>query len=92
MNTVEAAAVLAIDELIGLEDLRFCTLRLEAGQERTTPAELGRTLAEVEQAHIERVLHDCGGNRSRAAQRLGIHRTTLLKKLRDVGLSPLASA
>lgn len=92
MNTVEAAAVLASEERIGDDDLRFCSLQLDASEERTSPAQLGRTLAEVEQAHIERVLHDCAGNRSRAARRLGIHRTTLLKKLRDSGLSPVASA
>ena len=92
MNTVEAAAVLATTELIDANDLRFCSLQLDPGTEPTNPAQLGRTLAEVEQAHIERVLDDCAGNRSRAARRLGIHRTTLLKKLRDSGLTAVASA
>jgi len=92
MNTVEAAAVLATSERIDAQDLRFCSLQLEPGTAASNPAQLGRTLAEVEQAHIERVLDDCEGNRSRAARRLGIHRTTLLKKLRDSGLSPVVSA
>lgn len=92
MNTVEAAAVLASEDRIDAKDLRFCTLQLDPGTEQSSPAQLGRTLAEVEQAHIERVLDDCAGNRSRAARRLGIHRTTLLKKLRDSGLSPVVSA
>jgi DNA-binding NtrC family response regulator len=39
------------------------------------------TLAEVEAAHIRRVLEHCGGNKSRAAQLLGIDRKTLRKKL-----------
>lgn len=41
------------------------------------------TLAEVELAHIRRVLEQCGGNRTVAAQALGITRQTLVKKLGD---------
>jgi two-component system response regulator AtoC len=39
------------------------------------------TLAEVEALHIRRVLALCGGNKSAAAQLLGITRQTLAKKL-----------
>jgi two-component system response regulator RegA len=39
------------------------------------------TLARVEWEHINRVLADCGGNVSRAAKVLGIHRRSLQRKL-----------
>ena len=39
------------------------------------------TLEEVELAHIRRVLAICGGNRTVAAQHLGITRQTLTKRL-----------
>ena len=39
------------------------------------------TLARAEWEHINRVLADCGGNISAAAERLGIHRRTLQRKL-----------
>lgn len=39
------------------------------------------SLARVEREHIERVLHDCGGNVSKCARVLGIHRRTLQYKL-----------
>jgi len=39
------------------------------------------TLEEVELAHIRRVLELCGGNRTAAAQHLGITRQTLTKRL-----------
>jgi len=39
------------------------------------------TLARVEWEHINRVLADCGGNVSRAARALGIHRRSLQRKL-----------
>src|SRR5207248_2893704 len=40
------------------------------------------SLAQVEWEHIHRVLHDCGGNVSEAARRLGIPRRSLQRKLR----------
>jgi transcriptional regulator of acetoin/glycerol metabolism len=40
------------------------------------------SLAEVERAHIERVLEDLDGNVSLAARRLGISRTTLWRKMK----------
>jgi two-component system, response regulator RegA len=39
------------------------------------------TLARVEWEHINRVLQDCGGNVSKAARALGIHRRSLQRKL-----------
>jgi two-component system, response regulator RegA len=39
------------------------------------------TLARVEWEHINRVLVDCGGNISRAAKLLGLHRRSLQRKL-----------
>lgn len=39
------------------------------------------SLARAEWEHINRVLHDCAGNISEAARRLGIHRRTLQRKL-----------
>jgi DNA-binding NtrC family response regulator len=44
-----------------------------------------RTLAEVESAHIAEVLASVRGNRSRAAQILGIDRKTLAARLRRAG-------
>jgi len=39
------------------------------------------TLARAEWEHIQRVLADCDGNISAAAERLGLHRRTLQRKL-----------
>ena len=41
------------------------------------------TLGELEREYIERVLADEGGNKTRAAQRLGLDRKTLYRKLED---------
>jgi len=39
------------------------------------------SLARMEWEHINRVLHDCNGNISAAAKKLGLHRRTLQRKL-----------
>jgi two-component system, response regulator RegA len=60
----------------GMELLR----RVEEGvanEEVPTPS-----LAQVESEHIARVLRDSGGNISETARRLGLHRSSLQRKLR----------
>lgn len=47
----------------------------DGGAEVETPS-----LARVEWEHIQRVLHDCEGNLSEAARRLGMHRRSLQRK------------
>ena len=42
---------------------------------------------EFERAYIERVLNDTGGNVTRAAERVGMHRQSLQQKLKDLGLT-----
>ncbi len=49
-------------------------------------AELPSSLAEVERAHIQRVLMQMDGNVTRAASALGIDRRTLQRKLKSFGL------
>ncbi len=43
----------------------------------------GLTLAELEREFIKRVLAAEGGNKTRAAQRLGLDRKTLYRKLEE---------
>jgi two-component system response regulator HydG len=44
-------------------------------------------LADVERAHVLRVLERCGGSQPEAARALGIGRTTLWRKLREYGVA-----
>lgn len=52
-----------------------------ASDERIHPVVESPSLQRVEWEHIQRVLRDCGGNITRAADQLGLHRRTLQRKL-----------
>ena len=47
-----------------------------------TDMEDGMTLDEMKSAHIRRIVEQCGGNLSKAAERLGINRQTLYNQLK----------
>jgi DNA-binding NtrC family response regulator len=52
----------------------------------------GLTLAEVEREYIEQVLESEGGNKTRAANRLGLDRKTLYRKLEEYARVAAAAA
>jgi DNA-binding NtrC family response regulator len=76
-SVIEHAAILAQESYIRLDDLPSHVIRA-AGVEETAPAS---SLDEVIKTHIERILKDCNSNRTRAAERLGINRNALLRKM-----------
>ena len=55
---------------------------IENGVEHQPDESEGPTLDQLEWEHISRVLLDCEGNITHAAERLGIYRQTLQRKLR----------
>jgi DNA-binding NtrC family response regulator len=78
-NTIERAVILAERDTIRPKELMW----LAAVSGAPAPAAADpRSLEDVERAYIERVLEECGGNRSAAARILGIDRKTLWRKLR----------
>ncbi|HMV30973.1 MAG TPA: sigma-54 dependent transcriptional regulator [Gemmatimonadales bacterium] len=84
-NVLERALILGRGQpVIGLEHLpgEFRN-RPGPGDRRHTPM----TLDELERAHIERTLKHHGGNRTRAAQELGISRATLINKIKRYAIA-----
>ena len=81
-NVIERSAVLATGEVIRAQDLPEALRGPEAAPAGASPIV---PLAEVERAHIQRVLEHCGGNKKAAAEILGIDRSTLYAKLRLYG-------
>ena len=87
-NIVERAVALTEGDLIGPDDLPR-TMQERKSQDRIAMAiAQGFTLDQLEREYIERVLEAEGGNKTRAAQRLGLDRKTLYRKLEEYAASP----
>ncbi|MBM4332940.1 MAG: sigma-54-dependent Fis family transcriptional regulator [Deltaproteobacteria bacterium] len=86
-NCIERAVIMARGEVIAPADLPSHIQALFVGretQEFNLPS--GISLEQVEKALILKTLDDAGGNRSRAAEILGINRRTLQNKLKEYGM------
>jgi two-component system response regulator PilR (NtrC family)/two-component system response regulator HydG len=86
-NVVERAVALAETGVVRLEDLPAAVRerRGNGAEPDTLEGALARrqTLAELERDYIQRVLVAEDGNKTRAAQRLGLDRKTLYRKLEE---------
>ncbi len=84
-NVVERAVLLCREDTIQTEHLPANLQHRAMASSRPGGEDLA--LAGVERRHIAEVLQLCEGNRSQAARLLGIHRSTLLEKIRlyDLG-------
>ncbi len=78
-NAVEHGFVLCRQDLILPA---YLPAELLGGEPDGVPAPAGRSLRRATRAIIEEALERHGGNRSAAARELGIHKTTLWRKLR----------
>ena len=69
------------------DSVRTCLEKYFADLDGHEPGEIYQlVMAEVEPAMLETVMRFARGNQTRAADMLGINRTTLRKKLRQYGL------
>lgn len=84
-NVLERAAVLTTDGWIRPEHLPREVRSPGAGFRPGAPGDY-MTIAELERDHIRKVLEFVGGNRSKAAELLGIGKTTLWRKLKESGI------
>jgi DNA-binding NtrC family response regulator len=94
-NVIERAMIIAKERFIRPEDLPERVRRADTGglsPAPSTPAprsgNLRSILAETERQVIVEALRNAGGNKSKAAKILGIHRTSLYEKMRTHGLDP----
>ena len=78
-NAVERAMVVAQEPELKEADFIL--------KPRVTAEAEGKTLDDVEKSHILRVLEECSGNQTRAAEVLDIDRVTLHNKLKKYGWS-----
>lgn len=76
-NAVERAMVVGQEPELREQDFIF--------KAQSVPNGSGKKLEEMERAHILRVVEECGGNQSHAAEVLDIDRVTLYHKLKKYG-------
>jgi len=80
-NVIASATLLAAGDFVDVLDLPE-HLQKPSGQPSTSELWRPLSLEEVRKQHIRRMLELCGGNRVRAAQLLGIGRTSLYRHLK----------
>ena len=85
-NTIERAVILASGDVLDVADVASPRHAQSSATFATFSGDHVPTLDELERAHILKVLELCEGQKTKAAQMLGINRTTLWKKLRQYGL------
>lgn len=82
-NTIARMVAMSSPGLLGETEVRKAlTTGLTEGVRSPHP----QTLDDAEKKHVMEVLRQCGGNRTLAAERLGIQRRTIYKKLQRWGL------
>jgi two-component system response regulator HydG len=83
-NTIEHAVVLAKGNSVEGVDLP----QLITGQAAEAPPAAGKTITGNEARLLKEVLEECNWNKTEAAQRLGISRSTLYEKIKKYQLNP----
>ncbi len=83
-NVIERAAVLCRGENIGMEDLPEAIARAASPAPAALSFPLGTPLAEVEERLIRETMKYTGGDKSLAAQLLGISTRTIYRKLGEM--------
>jgi two-component system response regulator HydG len=83
-NTIEHAVVLAKGKSVEGADLPL----LVTGQAAKAQPATGKTITGNEARLLKEVLEECNWNKTEAAQRLGISRSTLYEKIKKYQLSP----
>lgn len=81
-NIIERAVILCDSENIREEDISLPAVNIV----KDIPVPANPSLEEAEKDHILRILHEAGGNQSKASQMLGIDRKTLYLKLKKYGI------
>ena len=82
-NVLERGVALCQGDVIGADDLPNHVREKKPADFLQVALARRMSLAELEREYIERVLDDEGGNKTRAAQRLGLDRKTLYRKLEE---------
>ncbi len=84
-NLIERAVLLSDGTVLDVEHFPGEVMERDAGVFGNNASNCYESLEEAEKRYIKIVLEGCGGNRTRASQVLGIHRFTLIQKIKKYG-------
>lgn len=84
-NVIERAVILARPG--GMITHELLSLEVNHGRDETAEDKKGSSLEDMEKEHITRIMELFHGNKSRAAEKLGISRLTLREKLKKYGVA-----
>ncbi|MBN2038208.1 MAG: sigma 54-interacting transcriptional regulator [Chitinispirillaceae bacterium] len=84
-NLIEHAFVFCKSDMIDMQHLPS-GLRQTAGSSETAALASIGSFDELERMYIKAILDDVNGNREQAAQRLGMHKATLFRRLKKFGI------
>jgi Nif-specific regulatory protein len=86
-NLMERLAYLGTEDRVDADDLAFI---LSPRGSQALVSDLNHSLADAttkfQAEYVRRVIEQCGDNMSRAAARLGLHRSNLYRKMRQLGM------
>jgi DNA-binding NtrC family response regulator len=85
-NVVRNAVLQCETGVLAVEDLSSLVELIEGIEDKRLPGETPVRLDDVVRQHVIRVLRDCSGNKVRAAEMLGISRSTLYRMLEGCSL------
>ena len=89
-NTIERVCYLSSDETISENDLMLSGSpgggRQSAFQSPASAHSLNEATRQFQVHHIESAIDACSGNMTDAARRLGLHRSNLYRKMRQLGM------
>jgi DNA-binding NtrC family response regulator len=86
-NVLERAMILGAGEWVTPSELPQPGGRQDAPQpHRVAERRLKEAVRAYEKSHIESMLHETGGDRTRAAELLGLSRSSLYRKMEQVGI------
>lgn len=88
-NSIERVCYLCNDDVIGVDSLMLSGSGASPAARQMTvsmPSSLGDATKVFQVEHINTAIETCGGNMTDAAQRLGLHRSNLYRKMRQLGM------
>ena len=88
-NTIERVSYLTSGDMVNEEDLMLTGIGTAGsnGMPLVTAAELTEATKQFQVKHIEKMIETCDGNMTETAHRLGLHRSNLYRKMRQLSMS-----